>query len=136
MYGTCCVSTLSKSHASLGNWVRTQRSRRRSGQLTDEQIRILDKLGFVWDMQDELLQRNQANWDSMHEALAAYQRAHGHCRVPRSAGNQSRLAHWVITQRCARRKGNLSAERIRRLDELGFSWGETTPANSDSTIPV
>ena len=56
------------------------------------------------------------------DALAAYQRAHGHCRVPFSTTDDVRLAHWLVTQRIARRSGKLSAEQVRRLDELGFVW--------------
>ncbi len=122
-HGHCGVSTLDKRHASLGYWVRTQRGRRRRGQLSQEQIGVLDELGFSWDGWGERSgERSQARWESMYEALAAYQRAHGHSRVPRSTGEHSRLAHWLVTQRCARRQGKLSAERVRRLDELGFVW--------------
>ena len=129
-YGHCCVSTLG-SHASLGNWVRTQRGRRRRGQLSQEQIRILDELGFCWGVRRKAFQPkarmteaeiNQATWESMYEVLVAYQQAHGHCRVPLSTRDHSSLTRWLIGQRSARRKGKLSAERVRRLDELGFSW--------------
>jgi len=119
IHGHCRVSTLSKDHASLGNWVRTQRGRRRRGQLSQEQIRSLDRLGFSWELQGK---RSRASWESMYEALAVYQRVHGHCRVPRSSKDQPGLAYWVKRQRRARRGGKLSAERIRRLDELGFCW--------------
>jgi hypothetical protein len=120
-YGHCCVSTLDKRHTGLGNWVRIQRSRRKQGQMSQDQINILNELGFSWDGQGE---RNRVRWETMYEALVAYQRAHGHCRVPSSSKDHARLADWIITQRCTRRKGKLSAERVRRLDELGFTWDD------------
>jgi hypothetical protein len=49
-HGHCNVSMLWNEHASLGNWVRTQRVRRRRGKLTERQIRRLDELGFLWEM--------------------------------------------------------------------------------------
>ena len=49
-YGHCRVSTLSKTHASLANWVRTERVKKRQGKLNAEQIRRLDMLEFTWDM--------------------------------------------------------------------------------------
>jgi len=49
-YGHCRVSTLSKTHAALANWVRTQRLRKKQGKLSAEQFRRLDALGFTWDM--------------------------------------------------------------------------------------
>jgi len=118
-HGHCCVSTLDKKHATLGYWVRTQRGRRRRGRLSQEQIGVLDELEFFWDGRRE---RNKVKWESMYRALAAYQRAHGHCQVPFSITDDFRLAHWAFMQRHARREGQLSAERVRRLDELGFPW--------------
>ena len=59
-------------------------------------------------------------WEARYEALAAYRREHGHCRVPLTSGDQSVLARWVILQRRAWRQGALSAKRVRRLGKLGF----------------
>jgi uncharacterized protein YjiS (DUF1127 family) len=52
-YGHCKVSTLSKTHAILANWVHIQRNRRKHGKLSEEQSRRLDELGFVWDGRQE-----------------------------------------------------------------------------------
>jgi hypothetical protein len=49
-HGHCNVSTLDQEHASLGNWVRTQRGKRRKGKLSAEQIQQLDRLGFGWEV--------------------------------------------------------------------------------------
>jgi len=48
-HGHCRVSTLSPTDAKLGNWVRTQRVRKRKGTLDAEHIRRLDQLGFAWE---------------------------------------------------------------------------------------
>lgn len=34
----------------------------------------------------------------------------------------TRLGHWVSSQRASRQTGSLSAERVARLDDLGFVW--------------
>ena len=116
-FGHCCVSTLSKDHASLGNWVRTQRGLRRLGRLSREQISLLDELGFSWGVLPAELQSETAaepadaggaSWEIQCAALAAFQRAYGHCRVSCSTGDQAGLAHWVAAQRRARRLGKLS----------------------------
>lgn len=49
-HGHCRVSSISKDHASLGNWVRTMRGQRRRGKLREERIRRLDELGFEWNV--------------------------------------------------------------------------------------
>lgn len=49
-HGDCLVSTRSPEHARLGNWVRTQRGRRRRGKLPQERIERLERLGFAWEV--------------------------------------------------------------------------------------
>jgi len=110
----CVVS--SKESFRLRQWVNSQRHARRTGKLSAERVRRLDELGFVWDVR-------QVRWASMFEDLAAYQRAHGHCDVP-SNKDCIRLWRWVVTQRVARRKGKLNTDQVRRLDTLGFIWGQ------------
>ena len=111
-HGHCLVSTLSKTHATLGNWVRTQRQRRKRGILSEEQIRRLDRLGFIWNPR-------QYQWEQMLTALIEYKRVQGHCRVPLS---NPTLGNWVQTQRAFYKRGKLGEERIRRLKALGFQW--------------
>jgi hypothetical protein len=55
-------------------------------------------------------------------ALAEYKKAHGHCRLPIGNKEHAGLGNWVMTQRAHFRKGKLSQEQIRRLDDLGFVW--------------
>ena len=121
-HGHCRVSALSKNRAGLYRWVCAQRLRRSLGKLSQEQIRSLDELGFSWDGQSKTQRDNQARWDAMYEVLAAYQRTHGHCRIPCSTGEHARLCTWLAAQRDARRNRRLSAERVRRLSQLGIAW--------------
>ena len=48
-HGHCLVPATSKDLASLSGWVRTMRGYRRQGKLSEERIRRLDELGFMWD---------------------------------------------------------------------------------------
>jgi DNA-binding CsgD family transcriptional regulator len=135
VHGNCSVSMLDKKHRTLGCWVQTQRSKKKKGTLTQEQIRLLNELGFSWcfpkstsqsarkrEAKRELERSHRARWESHYNALAAYQRAHGHCLVPISPKERSDLKSWVSWQRVLRRKGKLSEDRVRRLDKLGFVW--------------
>jgi len=70
--------------------------------------RVIDRLG--------------AGWDERLGALAAYKAAYGDCAVPSRWSSDPTLANWVRRQRGERRKGRLDAERIARLDRLGFRW--------------
>ena len=53
-----------------------------------------------------------------------YKAEHGHCNIPQSTGS---LGKWVDNQRHQKRKGKLSEERIRKLNNVGFEW---SPHNS------
>ena len=99
----------------LGSWVRTQRSRKRY--LSPERIARLDKLGFSW----RLVGHAGSNWETNFAALERFKQREGHvCPVSTHKEDRLSLGRWVGSQRA--RKGNLSPERIARLDKLGFSW--------------
>jgi superfamily II DNA or RNA helicase len=99
----------------LGKWVDHQRNFYRRNSLSKERIVRLEKMGFVWD-------QLETEWKSRFEELLAYKRKHGHCNVPQKWKENPKLASWVGTQRLAWKKGKLSQERIKRLEEIGFQW--------------
>ncbi len=63
-----------------------------------------------------------ANWEALVQALVAFKKDKGHCRVPRKWSENPQLATWVSNQRQAYRKEELSKERVARLEALGFEW--------------
>ena len=64
------------------------------------------------------------NWTRHIAAAVAYQRAHGHLRVPVSyvTPDGLNLGTWLNTHRVSRRGGTLAASRAAELDALGFVW--------------
>lgn len=96
----------------LGIWVGNQRSERRKGKLSDDQIRQLDELGFSWAPRDE-------RWDSTYTLLVEYKSTHGHCNAP---SDWPVLGRWVNKQRQAAKRGALTKDRIERLNAIGFVW--------------
>ena len=113
-FGHCRVRSTGKS--GLAKWVEKQRLAKEKGKLSAERVRRLDELGFSWRV------KHEAKWEAKYDALAAYWESHGNFRVPSLEMEHADLAHWVAVQRHKRRIGKLSAERVRRLDELGFPW--------------
>jgi hypothetical protein len=98
----------------LGQWVRTQRSRRL--RLSDEQTDALAKLsGWVWDV-------GEAQWNKAYKYLLRYVKRKKHSRVPKSHIEDGfKLGQWVKTQRV--RKSGLSPQRIKALEKLpGWVW--------------
>ncbi len=63
-----------------------------------------------------------ANWEEMFAALVTFKAQHGHCNVPRRYAENPPLGLWVGRQRKDYNSGKLSAQRIKRLNALGFRW--------------
>jgi len=67
-------------------------------------------------------------WEEQYKALRAYHLQFGHCKVPARFKANSKLGRWVMTQRrqftllMQGLASALTAERIRRLESLGFTW--------------
>ena len=70
----------------------------------------------------------ETRWTARYNELVAFQRQHGHCRVPHGYGFNRKLAWWVMNQRAQfshmkqGKKTWLTRERIQMLDDLGFIW--------------
>ena len=63
----------------------------------------------------------QQKWNARFKELKGYRKKQGNCNVPKA---KPQLGEWVQTQRQNYRKGKLSAERVRCLEELGFKWDQ------------
>ena len=94
----------------------TQRRLLRNGELSDERIQLLNKIGFDWG-------KALTPWMDQYNELVAFKNKHGHTLVRQRSGQ---LGNWVQTQRKARRKDELSGEQIELLDEIGFVWNVYT----------
>ena len=108
----------------LGGWVNNQRHTRAT--LTPERVQRLDEIGFVWD---------SAAWEEGFAALEVFKEREGHCRVPQAhKEGDHRLGNWIRSQR--RYKANLTAERVQRLDEIGFVWNARKPGSCPASDPM
>ena len=101
----------------LGSWAKNQRDLRARGSLSDDRVAALDAAKFPWDA-------HEAEWALNLGRLAAYKAARGTCDAPRNheSPDGAKLGKWVARQRESRRTGALSADRVARLDALGFAW--------------
>jgi hypothetical protein len=113
--GHCRPAPSNCSDEQLMYWVTRQRKKYNNGLLSADRIQKLNAINFDWNY-------HQNNWDIMFNELASYRSAHGHCRIPSHTKNVSKLASWVLTQRKDYREGKISPERIKRLEQLNFSW--------------
>jgi superfamily II DNA or RNA helicase len=115
LHGDCNVPNRWKENSDLGVWCLVQRTAYKSNKLLPERIRRLENIGFAWDSLD-------SRWEEMFAALVAYKQAHGDCNVPATWQENPKLVQWGHVQQRTYRKNTLSAERIQRLEEIGFVW--------------
>ena len=80
--------------------------------------RVINTLGN--SLQTILIRNTTDNWNEMYGKLQEYTRFKGHARAKRSDCN---LGNWVIIQRSQYKRGDLSTERFRLLEQLpGWTW--------------
>lgn len=96
----------------LGNWVSHQRQKKKSGKLSNEQIQLLDAVGFVWDPLEK-------EWQNNYHEIKQYVNDNGNALVSQ---NHPILGKWIQTQRRDKKNGRLSEEHIQLLNEIGFIW--------------
>ena len=62
------------------------------------------------------------NWEEKYAELKSYCELFGNPHVPQNSKKYRKLSIWVANQRSQYKKGCLSAERVKKLNELGFRW--------------
>jgi hypothetical protein len=109
-------------NVNLGRWVVKMRGLNRAGRLSDEKVRLLNELGFVWDAKGVREAGHEAVWLKWLAKLHTFHQQHGHWRVPTDQRRFHSLRVWMDNQRISYHSGWLSAERIRRLEKVKFPW--------------
>jgi hypothetical protein len=126
-HGHCHVPHTYKDNAPLAQWVKRQRYQYKlklegkRSTLTDERVKLLDKIGFIWNSHD-------AVWEERWNELLQYKQVHKDCIVPSNYKPNLQLAVWVKRQRrqykffCEKKATSMTTERISKLERLGFAW--------------
>ena len=91
--------------------------------MKEERIQKLNDIGFEWSVPG-------VDWDERFKQLNAFQKEHGHCRVPGQKDKDSatyQLACWVSRQRAhymllQQGKKQMKKERIQMMNDIGFRW--------------
>jgi hypothetical protein len=112
-FGNCAVPAQFQYHDyRLGSWV--EKRRRIKDKLPTEQIYHLDRVGFVWDIQEYC-------WEEGLKHLLSYKEEFGDCFVINNTiYHDYNLGLWVSRQRIKQNK--LTPLQVKRLDALGFIW--------------
>jgi hypothetical protein len=128
-HGHCNVPAQFKANPRLGRWVAAQRYRHKVGELSPAEIIKLNKLGFVWSA-------TELKWNQMFERLVVYKKKHGHCNVSCLLPGDADLGSWVSRQRVRKKNGKLSADRLARLNGIGFRWSVYKEEGHQASTPA
>ena len=123
--GHCSVPQGYKPNPALGTWVNNMRQAHKTGKLTADRKRQLEKTGLIWDSQE-------SEWERRFEELLAFKEARGHCNVPNRFNPNPALGKWVDNMRTRHKAGKLAADRERRLEKAGFVWCPRRDGGSSS----
>lgn len=98
----------------LGSWVRYQRKKYKNKEMSREHISELTRLGFSWN-------QNEDRWEDNYKLLK---------------DGENPRKNWVDDQRKCFKKGELSQDRIDKLNAIGFVWelGRGKNPNSHKNI--
>ncbi len=107
-----------KENKKLSEWLNKQRGRKNTGTIPEDQIRRLDKIGYNWLSNDEVL---EDVWMQKLKDLKRFKEKFGHTNISQK-GQHSALGVWMQNQKQNRKKGILTDKRIALLDETGFNW--------------
>jgi hypothetical protein len=134
--GHCKIKTNSKEHNNIGIWVQEKRrnyklikqGKKPKSKLSDEQIVMLDEIGFEWGFKpDPNSPESDASWEANFEKLKEYKETHGDFDVPID-GDTEFLGKWTRVQRLqqnlreTKRKSFITVDRVKKLQEVGFDW--------------
>ena len=104
----------------VGKWLELQRQQagQRPGRLTAEQAAKLEKLGIRWN------HRLEAAWEKGFASAQKYRTEHGDLLVPvrYRDKNDFALGEWIVYNRQRYLGGNLTQNRIERLEAIGMVW--------------
>ena len=115
-HGDCNVPGRYTEDLKLGRWIDTQRQKYKNGKLDQSQIRKLNDIGFSWS------ELEMEKWDDVFARLLKYFEKNGNCNVPVIYTEDQKLGKWVSHQRTAYKNGKLPENKIKRLNDIGFSW--------------
>lgn len=113
-------SYVSDKGTNLAAWLVRQRMKYKKGQLTQEQIQLMESVGFEWNL--------EARWDKNYHRAEEFYQTHGHSLPTQKSAQtdeEKQIATWLESQRKRFKRGELSRENIERLKVFELPWIQT-----------
>lgn len=104
----------------LSDWIIRQRRARRENRLGDEKVKLLDKIGFVWEL--------PSVWEEGYRHAKEYFETFGNLDMQKAykCSDGYALGQWVFNYRNARNRNkspvNISSNQEKMLEQIGMVW--------------
>lgn len=138
--GDCDVPSGYDESPQLLKWIHYQRELYRKGLLSGARKAELENLNFEWEhsMPSAHAPKKSAQeiWDMQLEKLKSFKSENGHCNIFVHNNEDPRLVRWIETQRTTYRKGQMTEDRIQKLENLGFEWTRKNRVIPSQTQPT
>ena len=109
-----------KSGEKLGFWISDCRKDYQKGNLSPDQIEKLNAIGMVWDASIN----KEETWNKWYQLAVEYRNEHGDLLAPALYKTKSgeKLGFWISGCRKDYQKGNLSPDKIEKLEAIDMVW--------------
>jgi hypothetical protein len=105
----------SEADQELKTWIKQSSRLQLMADQQSERIKVLNHINFPCTTGT-----HQERWSMHYEELVEFHSTNGHCNIYWACS----LGQWVNNQRQSKKKGKLSAKRVKLLDILGFQWSQ------------
>lgn len=101
----------------LGRWIGTQRTNYKEGIISEDKIKLLEKIGMVWSV-------HEYEWMKMYELAVAYYKEKGNLLVPDAYKTKDGklLGSWIRHQKNRNKTGKLSDKERELLEQIDIAW--------------
>ena len=107
----------------MGDWIRNQRVKYKNDTLSEDKIKKLEEIGMIFE------NVNDVTWNMMYELAKKYYKHYGDLKVSQKFKtingydideNGYNFGDWISNQRVKYKKGTLSEDKIKKLEEIGM----------------
>ena len=109
----------------LGVWINNQKAYYKKGSPSEDKIKKLEEIGMIFE------NVNDVTWNMMYELAKKYYKHYGDLKISinfktingyKADENGYNLGTWISSQRMNYKKGSLSEDKIKKLEEIGMMW--------------
>lgn len=102
-----------KSNYSLFNFVSDLRKNYKNGRLSDDKVKALNNMGFIWD-------KLEYEWNKKYNLCKEYKKMNGKLPIATTIYKNENIGYWIGTQKKTISEGKICENRIKLLRDLGI----------------